>query len=473
MAMGFSVIRSIYRLARDESGIAAIQIALLVAVLLGFSGLAIDLGRAFTVNTELQQAADAAALAAAAELDGFTGAIARATTAACGVVSPGSCTAGQSEFGSNKQTFAAAGSGTVTISAITFLSGTACGTPPCPPTSTTVLPPVPSPAGDSTTTDDVDAAYVRVVTQTSSVTAMLASFITGNSTFRTVAVATAGRIATECLDVPLMMCNPLDTGIGNQLPTIAVGSQILVSDGGGGSLVPGNWGLICPPDDAQCGGRTFGNYIGTAGSGASQCTQDVLGSKPGATVGPVGNFNTRFGINPTVAMPPDVNVTPYPQDVGTVSSSGTDQPTTPISTTNRIGDGKWNPGTYWTAAVSAGGGGHSGSYPPTGSTLTTTSTRYDVYKWEIANNQIPVPPTGAVAAATNRRLINMAIVNCLSENVAGRWRGPGVGFMQVFATGPDATTPNTTSGNMYFEVVKQFSFSDPTGPIHNHVQLVR
>src|SRR5437879_12041708 len=97
MAMGFSVIRSIYRFAREEGGAVAIQIALTTTVLLGFAGLVVDLGEAFTLNTELQQAADAAALAAAAELDGFSGAQTRATAAACGAGA--TCTFGPNQIG--------------------------------------------------------------------------------------------------------------------------------------------------------------------------------------------------------------------------------------------------------------------------------------------------------------------------------------------------------------------------------------
>lgn len=64
-----------------ERGSVAIIVALSIAVLIGMIGLAVDLGRMFVIKTELQNAADACALAAANELDGNTGAKLRADAA--------------------------------------------------------------------------------------------------------------------------------------------------------------------------------------------------------------------------------------------------------------------------------------------------------------------------------------------------------------------------------------------------------
>jgi Flp pilus assembly protein TadG len=51
-----------------ETGSVAIVVGLLIAVLVGFAGLAVDLGHLYVTKTELQDAADACALAAAREL---------------------------------------------------------------------------------------------------------------------------------------------------------------------------------------------------------------------------------------------------------------------------------------------------------------------------------------------------------------------------------------------------------------------
>ncbi len=59
----------------------AIIVALSIAVLIGMIGLAVDLGRMFVIKTELQNAADACALAAAKELDGAADSLIRADAA--------------------------------------------------------------------------------------------------------------------------------------------------------------------------------------------------------------------------------------------------------------------------------------------------------------------------------------------------------------------------------------------------------
>ncbi|HEX4913078.1 MAG TPA: pilus assembly protein TadG-related protein, partial [Vicinamibacterales bacterium] len=53
------------RLARDESGAALIYVSIALTVFMGFAALVIDGSRLFTLDTELQSAADALALAGA------------------------------------------------------------------------------------------------------------------------------------------------------------------------------------------------------------------------------------------------------------------------------------------------------------------------------------------------------------------------------------------------------------------------
>ena len=65
------LIRSLWR---DRRGAVTIYIAASMPVLMGIGAMSLDLGRLMTVNTELQSAADAAAMAGAAELDQKTGA---------------------------------------------------------------------------------------------------------------------------------------------------------------------------------------------------------------------------------------------------------------------------------------------------------------------------------------------------------------------------------------------------------------
>jgi len=57
------------------------MVAIVLAVMLGFAGLVIDIGGMYVAKTELQSALDSCSLAAAAELNGATDALARATSA--------------------------------------------------------------------------------------------------------------------------------------------------------------------------------------------------------------------------------------------------------------------------------------------------------------------------------------------------------------------------------------------------------
>ena len=66
---------------RNEAGAVIVTVALLLFLLLGFMGLALDLGHLFILRTELQTSMDACALAAAQELNGQPDALARATNA--------------------------------------------------------------------------------------------------------------------------------------------------------------------------------------------------------------------------------------------------------------------------------------------------------------------------------------------------------------------------------------------------------
>lgn len=70
----------------DRKGAIAPMFALLLPVLLMFAALAVDVGRAYALRTELEMAVDAAALAAASQLDGSPGAGGRAIAAANGAL---------------------------------------------------------------------------------------------------------------------------------------------------------------------------------------------------------------------------------------------------------------------------------------------------------------------------------------------------------------------------------------------------
>ncbi|APE42019.1 hypothetical protein BOO69_00290 [Sulfitobacter alexandrii] len=71
---------------RDEHGGVLLLWAVCVVMILGFFGLIFDTGRMAATQSELQSYADSVSLAAAAELDGKSDSIARATDAAAGLI---------------------------------------------------------------------------------------------------------------------------------------------------------------------------------------------------------------------------------------------------------------------------------------------------------------------------------------------------------------------------------------------------
>src|SRR5688500_19808441 len=73
-------------LVRNSEGAVAPTVALSLVALIAAGGIAFDYARLATMDTELQNAADQAALAAASQLDGETGTCARAAAAAAGLL---------------------------------------------------------------------------------------------------------------------------------------------------------------------------------------------------------------------------------------------------------------------------------------------------------------------------------------------------------------------------------------------------
>ncbi len=79
--------RRLFDIWGDNSAAVAPTVALSLVALIGAGGIAFDYARMASMDTELQTAADQAALAAAAQLDGEANACARAASAAANMVS--------------------------------------------------------------------------------------------------------------------------------------------------------------------------------------------------------------------------------------------------------------------------------------------------------------------------------------------------------------------------------------------------
>ena len=96
---------------RNESGASAALYALALPVLVGMVGIGFDYSRIASMDSELQNGADQAALAGATQLDQIPGSISRATSAAQNLVLNQTYFANDSDSDGTSVTFEGAGVG--------------------------------------------------------------------------------------------------------------------------------------------------------------------------------------------------------------------------------------------------------------------------------------------------------------------------------------------------------------------------
>lgn len=457
------------RLLRDERGATAIQVALGMGVMFGASGLAIDLGRAMHLETEMQQAADAAALAGAAELDGGDDARQRATTAATGALGS-----------SNVQTFATDDGGArVAVAHVTFLAQ---------------LDP------DQPASNDAEARFIQVqVTPRESLPLLMPVLSGHDAPLRIGANATAGFTRVACNIPPLMICNPFEqAGATTETPFDSFpGQQILVkshSGGNGGQWAPGTFGLLDTPDGSQ---STQQLSIWLAKGASPGCYGSRLGIRPGQADAVRTALNTRFdmyenpffGGNNDKRNPdyrPAVNVTK-----GMVAGGNACNASAPASSSDamalprdscikagtcRFGAGDWDRAAYWSV-------NHGGSVPA------GITSRYDAYRWEIDHSAIPDPnlATGTTkeqgdsrikrcyagttppSDSPDRRVLYFAVVNCGLHGIHGNADDiRPVAFVKSFLT-----EPVSTASDIYLETIEIARPETNNSVMHDLIQLYR
>ena len=182
--------RSIRHLFSDQKGAVAATVALALIGLITAGGIAFDYSRLAGLHTELQQAADQAALAAASQLDRQTDAITRADKAVKAASNTDRLTA-------NSTYFANDGGGTTVEVTTTYCSAfddaNADSATPC-----------------TSTTDATKAQYVVVTTAARvakyAFTPIVAALSSGNITGK----AVAGVQSSVCDIAPLVVCAPND-----------------------------------------------------------------------------------------------------------------------------------------------------------------------------------------------------------------------------------------------------------------------
>lgn len=413
----------------DRSGGVAVYSAMLAAVAIGGMTLAVDYGRMTLLKSQMQDRADAAAMAAAVHLDSRDGARADATDVALNAATQSSAIpSDQAEL---------------IVQSVSFYS--TWGSSP------------------EAATSDSDARYVEVVLQPRQVEILFAPVLNlvssgGAPEAQEIdAQAVAGSDPFVCNVPPLMMCNPEEDDPSLDLGDPAnAGRQFRLKEpqSGGGTWAPGNFGLLEPAD---------------GGSGAADIEEALAAVTPpgcyGLDVDTATGSKTnkvRDGINARFDLPdndhpyPAPDVINYPRDTEIIADPD-----------EHMGSGTWDADAYWNDK-------HGLPLPPD----LDGASRYQVYLYEqgleYARNgkrtiypvedELPegyetvTPPGEDIPTADDpenahdpdydgepsqevasngqaRRLVRVAVIDCQANNVHGAGTFPTDGrFAEMFLT---------------------------------------
>lgn len=494
--MTLTRLRALYR---STDGAVAPTVALALVALVGIGGVAFDYARMASMHSELQNAADQAALAAATQLDGKSDSITRATAAASNLV-------GNVTLLANEQNSVPA----VTIATVQFYTDqgvTVAATGPL-------------------------ARFVRVTVNGRTVRYALTPIVGLLNSGSVNAVAMAGLGSSVCKVPPVMICNPAESTDPNFTVASYLKKGMLLV--GGGSWAPGNFGFLkggengnpgivkamgwvslpfdCTPGtgvDTKPGnmGSTIADAfntrfdVGDSGScpsggtcpASANSTKDLVkDDSTGNNACIVHNKGWQEATNPynpasNAALPSDGSKDPnamgYPRDI-CHASNGT---CAGQASGSKIGDGVWDVDAYF--RVNYGGLNHSGWMAGTG--LSASASRYEVYRWEMANSGTNLngrtvlgtritsgsgsnalkargspycSPTGGITPGgsnPDRRRLSVAVVNCTANGVNGNSTNlPVTKWLDVFLVEPvlkrsKTYKSGTEADEIYVEVVAE------------------
>lgn len=438
--------------------------SVMAPVIIGLIALSYDSGRYMTLNTELQDLADAAALAGAKELDGQNAtetrpsAIQRATAAATSLLA-------------NDPRFASVNDGMQILQPVFYET-----------------------LGGGPTTDSTKAQFIKVTTVTRTMDVRLMQTVMAGPDANTSAQAVAGSTVVACKVPPLMICAPdNDVTLFNPVR----GRLYRLKAGGGGSFVPGVMGVLDPPGMTNSGGNLTRDLL--AASDPNFCFVSGVSAKTGNNAGPVENgINVRFDMYSNAsggglkAFPPAPNITKgmmvknpgksnCSYEPAAVSDNAMGLPRgTPEPPDVPFGAGSvdWDRTGYWNK-------NHATKAKPSG---WDAMTRWEVYLWELSlysssdlpyPQQMPSSPTKEVPTAqcytdpvepttANRRAIYAAVVNCAGVTGNSVPVMPVNRYAKFFIT-----EPASTNGDIFAEFVEMVIPGDNNGVLHHIVQLYR
>lgn len=441
--------------------------AIIIVVLIGVAALAMDIGRLVVLRSQLQNAADAAALAAAMELDGADGARERAMTAAREAVRHDKSFAKLQDL---------LGADSLPDAAFSFycMIGAKFDHPQDVAISGGYCQGVAEGTVHVTAGGDPDAHYVRVRLDPELAAGRFSldliflpilNLITpGVATEAAVqAQAVAGRHSLQCNYPPLAICDPFEATGGRFRDNMPEGASVELTQGSSNQWSNGNFAFL-EPINGETGAGAVALYLAEAGD--QGCATPEVTTKTGSMAGPRSGFNTRFDIysNPNpfnkpdapANWPPAQNVIPFPVDSGTLLSVND----------SRFGNGVWDFDTYWAA-------NHPAEVPPDAWSNANLPMRWEVYRWEIDNNKVPASgvPTHT-AASTERRLFTVAVLSCNALGLTGGKKTATVyepdGFAKFFLLQP---MPEPSAGpDQRLKIYGEFTGWSGLGDSNYHVE---
>ena len=508
--------RSIRSLPKNTNGAVAATVGLSLFALIAVGGIAFDYSRLASLDSELQDAADQAALAAVSQLDQSSGAIQRATAAAQSLLTNRTLMANDSNA-----------SGTaVTVPTVVFYSTKADAEADT--------------NGFTAVGSFAQAHFVRVAVAARqafyALTPIVGAFNSGNIG----AEAVAGLGNAICKVPPVMICNPSETGGNTSFdPSAYIGDGLsLISVGNGsGTWVPGNFGYLDSGGGSN-GAPGLREALGWENPPGDCQGQGGVNTKTGASVSVTDALDTRFDIyDSNQACPSGGNcaasinsvkdlvrsanangnnackmqsqgwgesASPYLPTSATVPLPTGTTPTAmghprdmchAISANGscsgvRIGNGLWDRDAYFRVNYKRANGTRWTSTEWVANTgLTASATRYQVYTWEIShrgqtidgvavlgpnpagasgNTKVaygqpvcsPVQGYGAglVPGGTtpDRRRLSAAVINCTANNVHGNSTNvPVEKWIELFLVEPslNRNSGRTGTGDVYVEVI--------------------
>jgi Flp pilus assembly protein TadG len=458
----------------DTSGVILPYVTIMLVVIVGLSVLALDGARLMSLQTQLQNGADALALAGAAELDRLPDAETRARTAIERLLT-------------NSTLFGSRASRTIAVSNIKFYSRLPASD--ASPMSVGTL-----------ATGPGNARFVSVTVRPVTLPILLpAAFFGGANTVTTAASAVAGFDQVVCGVTPLYVCNPYETpGMTYDEATEALqhaaanptdqGRLIRLRQyGGNAPSAATDYGFLSSP---TLGSDEMSLIDAIAVVRPAACfLQRGVNFRPGLVRSVREGFNVRLDIYEG-AMSGKYNDSNYrpAQNVrkGYVVASGgenqnacatrrganwpigspPDQVTgLPLDRTwpyfGSMGEGNWDFDTYWQVNH-----GDSGPPPDLNGGLASNAdvpSRYRVYRYEIEQGHVADVSRGGESGApacysggdlsgtSDRRILHAAIVNCQSLQLMGeeQFSVPVAAFGKLFLTLPLAISQT----DLYVEMV--------------------